>query len=314
MDWLRAFRRASGGGRPAPARAAPKPTPRPRGGLWSRFSGVFGSKFPTLQFFGPDGSWEVVQLKRLTGSLVLVRVRGQVFPVYLDSTKAKTYRYAGVPAATTYLFSLSDMFPFDPSEWSRIDADRIAAGYPTITPELAALIVASRDYLEESGDNYVTVSDLAETMYAKEVAEAEIQRQVSVAGVTKIAKPAPDILDFCTKRLLVDPGIITAAVTGFEGMDREWRLIASPARGPFRHWALVGMLMLGMAAAGVVIVGFTEGWFGDLAGGSNLEAIFEAAQQYATPEAARVAEDASDAVIDALGGTVGVSSATGAVP
>ena len=306
---------------PKPGKAAapvPKPTPRPRGGLFGRLSGAFGACYPTLQFFGHDGTWEIVQLRKLTGSLVLIRIRGQIYPVYLDSTKAKTYRYGGVPMAQTFLYSLDDMFPFDPSQWSNIDKARKKAKYTRLTPELAQLVVAAKTYLDQTHAPYVTVSDLCRSMYSKEVAEGEIARFTATSGTTKIARPTPDLYDFCANRLLADPGMLTAAITGFEGMDREWRLIANPARGPFRHWALVGILMLGLAAVGVTIVGATEGWFGEIGSAGSLEAVFEAAKQYATPEAAQLAGDTTDAVSDLIESLpvpdVSVSSATGAAP
>ena len=287
------------------ARAPPaeKMPPRPRKGLWGIASGAFGSKWPTLQFFGSDGTWEVVQLRRMTGSLVLVKIRGEIYPVLLDGRRAKTYRYAGVPVAQTFLYSLDDMMPFDPTEWQRIDAARKTNEMPPIGPELASLILAASDYLKDAdGVNHVTVSDMAQTMNAKDLAESEIMQFVRAAGVTKINKPIPELLEFCRKRLLVDPSVVSAAIVAFARTERQWAAIANPARGPFKHWTLVLVAVGLIATIGAVVgIGATQGWFDDLGGSGSLEAIFEQARQFDTPEAAELAEKGGAAITEGLG-------------
>ena len=269
--------------------------PRPTKGMWGRFSGVFGSKFPTLQFFRKDGTWEVVQLRKHTGAFTLVKIRGQIYPVMIDGTRAKTYRYAGVPMAQTYLYSLDDMLPFDPTEWKHVAEGVKGANLPPITPELATLVIAAHDYLERTPDeSAVTVTDLVQTIATKDVAEDQLAQFVNTAGVKDIAKPVPDLVEFCSKRMLVDPNMVSSAITAFAVTEREWAALANPARGPFRHWALVGMIVGVVAVVGILGgVGVTQGWFDDLGGSASLEAIFDQASRFGTPELAGLTSPAS---------------------
>ena len=272
-------------------KARPEPTvslQRPAKGLWGRFSGAFGSKYPTLQFFSKDGSWEVVQLKKFTGSMVLVKIRGRIYPVIMDGTKAKTYRYAGVPMAQTFVYSMDDMEPVDPTELDRVAKGLASQKLPSLTPELAMLINAAHNYLESTEkESAVTVSDLVPTIAAKTVVEAKIAELVKTSGVGEITKPVPDLVDFCNKRMLVDPAMVSAMISAFAETERQWTALANPARGPFRHWTLVGLFVGVVATIGIVVgLGVTQGWFDDLGGSATLQDIFNQAAQFSTPEEA----------------------------
>ena len=54
---------------------------------------AFSSKYPTMQIFARDGSWYVVPIRNLSASsLILVKIKGKIYPFLLDASKMKTYR------------------------------------------------------------------------------------------------------------------------------------------------------------------------------------------------------------------------------
>lgn len=258
-------------------------------GLFGRLGGAFGGKYPTIQIFARDGTWDIIQLRNFTGPLVLVKIRGTIYPIHIDGRKLKTYRYKGVPMAQTILYAFEDMFPFDPSDVSRAVAELTKSGYPPLAPEAALAIIAAGRALQADKDaTSVTVESILRKMSVKKDISADVARIVQALGRDKIAEPTPDLVDFLTGRMLMDPSIITAGLTAIGKERTQWVQIANPAKGPFRHWMLVIGMVGGIAALGILVgLGVTQGWFDGLdTSGSGLEELFELAGQFDSPAAA----------------------------
>ena len=76
---------------------------------------AFSGKYPTMQIFSRDGSWYVIPIRSVSSSsLILVKIKGRIYPFLLDASKMKTYRYKGSKIVQTLLYSLEDAIPVSP--------------------------------------------------------------------------------------------------------------------------------------------------------------------------------------------------------
>ena len=165
---------------------------------------AFSSKYPTMQIFGRDGSWHIVPLRVVTGSMVLVKINGQIYPFSLDASKFKTYRYKGAKTIQTVIYSLEDAIPLDIDKLSKLAANATATGIRTIDANAAAILLRAAELLLEDKDrDVIPVDEIAEDMRRRgEDPGTMIADFVSQHNVTSTVRPVPgwrffSILDPC---------------------------------------------------------------------------------------------------------------------
>ena len=248
---------------------------------------AFSAKYPTLQIFGRDGSWHVVPLRRVTGTMVLVKIQGRIYPFILDASKFRTYRYKGAKTIQTILYSLEDAIPLDIEKLQKLVKNSALTGVRKIdVPAATMLLRAAELLLGDEKRDFIPVTEIGEDMQARgEDPGALVADFVGQHNITSIVRPVPEITEYLTDRLMLSPSLIANGIMLLRQMDNEWRKIANPAKSPFQHWLLVIVAVCGLAiAGGVIYTGIEEGWIAGGVGG-ELEDLITLANLYPSPDA-----------------------------
>ena len=235
---------------------------------------AFSAKYPTMQIFGPDGSWHLIPLRKTEGSVIFVKISNNVYPFLLDYSKLKTYRYRGAKIIQTILYSIDDIFPIDTNAMEKLRAYSEKNQIGSYQYDSAALIIQAKQALDsqEDKDGYISVSDIISNTVESDKIEIAVKNLFESTGIVKLTRPSAEVSEFLSTRLTANPSTLANAFLSLKQMDWEWRKIANPAKGPFKHWMLIiGMAGIATMIAGVLGFGYMEGWFSDsIAGGFDI--------------------------------------------
>lgn len=237
---------------------------------------AFSSRYPTIQVFARDGTWHVIPLKKITDTLVMVSIRGHVYPFLLDARAMKTYRNKGGKTVQTILYSLEDSIPLDTAALVKLRDNAENSGVRKIDRDAAIVLMRATELLSEKEEDVISLEEVKQDMISKgeEVGNVFTDFQAKT-GLIKIVRPLPEITEYLTERLMVSPSMFSSGLLEMRQTNFEFRKIGNPAKTPFGHWLLVaGILMIVGVIGTAVYMGFEEGWF---TGGvsTSLQDIFE---------------------------------------
>ena len=244
---------------------------------------AFSGKYPTMQIFGKDGSWHVVPIRKVTGSMIVVKIAGKMYPFLLDASKFRTYRYRGAKTIQTILYSLEDAIPLDLRKLEKLEENAAITGIRKIDAEAAAMLLRAAELLiADTERDAIDIDDIAKDMDKRgEDPGTLVADFAGKHNVIKIVRPVPEITEYLTDRLMLSPSVIATGIMQLRRMDNEWRKIANPAKAPFGHWLLV--LVVGALIAvggGIAFIAIEEGWFDGVGGSGSLDDLLKLAEQF----------------------------------
>ena len=233
---------------------------------------AFSSKYPTMQIFARDGSWYVVPIRNLSASsLILVKIKGKIYPFLLDASKMKTYRYQGGRIVQTLLYSLEDAIPLDPENLIKIRQNAVLSGIGKIDENSAMLLLRAHELLlGDPEKSTISLDEIERDMRARgEDPGTIISDFTGATGILEITRPIPEVVEYLSDRLMLNPSVLATALLELKNLSWEWKKIANPAKTPFQHWILlIAVMAVVGGGAGIGYIGYNDGWFsGGLPGG-----------------------------------------------
>ena len=226
---------------------------------------AFSGKYPTMQIFSRDGSWYVIPIRSVSSSsLILVKIKGRIYPFLLDASKMKTYRYKGSKIVQTLLYSLEDAIPVSPENLIRLQQFAKQSGIGKLDANSAMLILRAHEMLlGDETRSVVSLEEIAEDMKARgEDPGTIISDFTASTGILQVVRPMPEVVEYLSDRLMINPSALASGLLELKQMSWEWKKIANPAKTPFQHWMLLIGVVIGISAiAGIGVYGYEQGWF-----------------------------------------------------
>ena len=204
----------------------------------------------------------------------MVKIRDQVYPFLLDASKLKTYRYRGSKTVQTILYSLEDAIPIDPENLVKIAQNAKRSGITKIDQNSAALILRAHELLlGDETRTSISVDEIQRDMVARGEDPGQIISDFTAAtGILSVTRPLPDVVEYLTERLMVSPSAFSTGLFELKTLGWEWKRIANPSKGPFKHWLLLILAVVSVGGtACVMVLGYEAGWFDNFGSPGGLD-------------------------------------------
>ena len=266
---------------------------------------AFNSKHITAQIFSQDGNWYCVPLKKeqLIFDHFFVKIKSRYYVFLYDPTRVYSTKSLGSKSARTILYYASSVTALKPEEVSEFERFIVKNKVKRMTLQSAVLLsyAKARGLIQNLGkgktpipdpqkkvkenrlkENLVIDTDEVSERYLQEIPSEE-QRQILRTEFDKAVEllghkvnvSLSDPTPFLDSKLNDSPEMLAGGFLMTADLNREWKQIANPARGPFQHWLLIlGIIgAVGIIAAIALLVSPDSPF-----SGNTLDDLIEAAK------------------------------------
>ena len=273
----------------------------------------FTSKYVTAQIMDEGGGWNCVPLvqKYMHNDHVFVKLGDKVIMLKVDMTAIHTYRQAMSRPIQTLFYTTQDYSPFIPADIKKTENFCKDNGITQLGPVQAMFIHAAsllerKDKKGKIIQQSIQMSDVIDSLtatlnpesedYVKQC--AELNNAANDLGTSELMTPIKPMSDILDKKMHNNPESLASGYDSLRRANFEWKKIASPARTPFGHWALViGMIGVIGLIAGIAFA-YDSGMFGS--GSSALDELLEKAQEFTDPADYLANKTGADTTADAV--------------
>ncbi|MDE0001983.1 MAG: hypothetical protein OXQ29_04765 [Rhodospirillaceae bacterium] len=246
----------------------------------------------TAQVFDELGTWHVFPLKEsyIIDGKFLVMIGNKLLMLETDLGKMKTFRSRMIKPVQTLLYSSRDARPFDPHDVKTVK-DFCTTNNITRIRHAQALLIRAAALLQKDPTQPVglyetldiALQEIRATGDSAAAAKAEEEGKQAILdlGTDVLVQPIEPVSQYLASDMQDNPQSLGNIITNLKLSYYEWKPIANPAKGPFQHWLLVGLLCalaIGAFAALYLFAG------PDAGGGLTVEEIEQLAATSLQPE------------------------------
>ena len=228
---------------------------------------ALGGKYLTAEICDEAGNLYFVMIKRkdMIHNHFFVRLGTAIYIFRVESDKIQTVRNWGTSPVSLIHYSTKHFLPVRMDELA--DIKQFRTNNPDIKSidEVQAILLTAARVLEERAEangghadaislaeamKYVT-GDIDLTKAGSVRQAATYQEALDRMGVSTVVTPLNLVTDFLGSTIQSSSLSIMSILKELERKEFQWKQIANPAKTPFQHWALIGLI----AVAGLAIGG-----------------------------------------------------------
>jgi len=265
----------------------------------------FGSKYITVLVFDDSGGFYAFPLKNdyLLDSKFFVRINDQILLLDLDHRYIETYRHKLAKPVRIILYTTHDYRPVKLSELRDIESFCKQNRIESIDEDMAKVLIAVSAITEQhiklgSEHTVVTIDDIL-SYYLKGMDENSVEyleqrtnliRAHTDLNLVNVLGPLDPVTQYLKSKIYGNPLSLANVIMTLRNMDFEWRKISNPAKGPFKHWLLIAIII------GVIISIGVAGYF--LSAPDSSQDVFDALVRLDQAGAPPIEEPASSPAQD----------------